>query len=100
MFEIELLTVNGQNVQGMRMVSPGGEGHPNLIVIQCKNGYVMCGYLNQAAAESFGDAAAIVGGSCFAETLANPVKAVTTQAANLGVTVGMTGAEAIAKLNA
>lgn len=100
MFEIEMLHVNGEGVQGLRVVSPGGDGHPNLIVIQCKNGYIMCGYLNQEVADNFGDAAAIVGGSCFAETLANPVKAVTAKAAELGVTVGMTGAEAVEKLNA
>lgn len=100
MIQTELLNVNGQSVQGLRIVAPGGEGHPNMLLILCRNGYVMCGYLNTAAAESFQDAAAVVGGSCFEETLANPVKAVTAKAAELGVTVGMTGAEAVAKLNA
>ena len=100
MFEIEMLHVNGHDIQALRIVSPGGEGHPNMIIIQCKQGYVMCGYLKEEAADSFGDAAAIVGGSCFAETLANPVKAVTAKAAELGVEIGMTGAEAVTKLNA
>ena len=45
-------------------------------------------------------AAAIVGGAAFEETLANPVKAVTPAAEALGVTIGMTGAEAVEKLNA
>lgn len=100
MMQIEMLEVNGQTVEGLRIVSPGGEGHPNMIVILCKKGYVMCGYLNMAAAEGFEDAAAVVGGSCFEETLANPVKAVSPKAAALGIEVGMTGAEAVAKLNA
>ncbi len=100
MMQIEMLEVNGQMVEGLRICSPGGEGHPNMIVILCKKGYVMCGYLNMAAAEGFEDAAAVVGGSCFEETLANPVKAVSAKAAELGVEVGMTGAEAVAKLNA
>ena len=60
----------------------------------------MCGYLNQPLAEQFGDAAAVVGGSTFEDILANPVKAVTPEAAKLGIEVGMTGAEAAAKLNA
>ncbi|MBR5316216.1 MAG: DUF1805 domain-containing protein [Firmicutes bacterium] len=100
MVEVTQLNVNGQAVQGVRIVAPGGEGHPNMIVIQCKNGYIMCGYLNAEIAEKFGDAACIVGGAAFEETLANPVKAVTPAAAALGVEIGMTGAEAVAKLNA
>ena len=71
-----------------------------MLVILCKKGYVMCGYLNAEAAEKFGDAAVIVGGAAFEETLANPVKAVTPAAEALGVTIGMTGAEAVEKLNA
>ena len=67
MIEVEMLNVNGQSVQGLRVVAPGGEGHPNMLLIPCRKGYVMCGYLNLPAAESFGDAAAFVGGSCFEE---------------------------------
>lgn len=100
MIQIEMLNVNGAQVQGLRIAAPGGEGHPNMLLILCKKGYVMCGYLNAEAAEKFGDAAAVVGGSCFEETLANSVKAVTPEAAALGVAVGMTGAEAVEKLNA
>lgn len=100
MIQIEKLEVNGQTVEGLRICEPGGEGHPNMLMILCRKGYVMCGYLNMAAAEGFDDAAVIVGGSCFEETLANPVKAVSAKAAELGITVGMTGAEAAARLNA
>lgn len=100
MVQIEMLNVNGQAVQGVRINAPGGEGHPNMLVIQCRNGYVMCGYLNMETADAVEDAAAVVGGSCFEETLANPVKAVSKKAAELGVAVGMTGAEAAAILNA
>ncbi len=100
MIQIEMLNVNGTQAQGLRIAAPGGEGHPNMLLILCKKGYVMCGYLNVEAAGKFDDAAAVVGGSCFEETLANPVKAVTPQAAALGITVGMTGAEAVEKLNA
>ncbi len=99
MVQIEQLTVNGKAVQGVGVMHPGGEGHPNLLLLLCEKGYIMCGYLNQPAAETFGDAAAIVSGSNFEEILKNPVKSVTPQAAELGVAVGMTGAEAAAILN-
>ena len=98
MLQIEQLKVNGKAVQGIRLLSPGGEGHPNMIVIVGEKGYLMCGYLNKDAADKFGDAAAIAGGSTFEEILANPVKAVTEEAAKLGIEVGMTGAEALERL--
>lgn len=100
MMNIEMLNVNGQIVQGLKITEPGGEGHPNMLIILCKKGYVMCGYLNTDTAEKFGDSAVVVGGSCFEETLANPVKAVTSGASKMGVEVGMTGAQAVEKLNA
>lgn len=99
MTQIEALKVNGKTAQGIRIVAPGGEGHPNMIVLTCDKGYVMCGYLNAEAAGKFGDAAAIVGGATFDEILANPVKAVTEAAAALGIKEGMTGAEAVELLS-
>jgi len=99
MIEVTQLNVNGHAIEGLRVIAPGGEGHPNMLVLLCKKGYVMCGYLNEKAAEKFGDAACIVGGADFDETLKNPVKATTPAAEALGVRVGMTGAEAVEKLN-
>lgn len=100
MIQIEMLNVKGQPVQGVRIVAPGGEGHPNMLVLLCKKGYIMCGYLNQGTAEAVNDAAAVVGGSTFDEILANPVKSASPEAEALGIAVGMTGAEAAEKLNA
>lgn len=99
MMQLEALKVNGKSAQGLRIVAPGGEGHPNMIVITCDKGYVMCGYLNAEAANKFGDAAAVVGGATFEEILANPVKAVTDAAAACGIEVGMTGAQAVELLS-
>lgn len=84
---------------GILIKSPGGEGHPNMILIQCNKGYLMCGYLNLEAAEKFGDAAVLVGGADFEEVLANPIKGMTTAARKLGITDGMTGHEAAMILN-
>lgn len=99
MITTELINVNHGTVQGVCIKAPGGEGHPNMIVLVCKKGYIMCGYLNQEAATNFGDAACIIGGSSFDEILANPVKAVLPEAEKLGIRIGMTGAEACDILN-
>ena len=100
MIKIEMLEVAHKPVQGIAIEAPGGEGHPNMLVMQCKNGYVMCGYLNMATAEAVNDAAAVVSGANFEALLCNPVKAVSPAAAALGIEVGMTGAQACEKLNA
>lgn len=99
MIKTESLTVNGKPVQGVLLRAPGGEGHPNMIVLVCRKGYIMCGYLNQETAAKFGDAACVIGGSSFEEILANPVKAVLPEAGKLGVKEGMTGAEVCDILN-
>ncbi len=95
----ELLKVNGKAVQGLKIVAPGGEGHPNLLILLCEKGFVMCGYLDIAKSASFGDAACIGGGASFEDMLKNPIKAVTPEAEELGVKVGMTGEEACAVLS-
>ena len=99
MLKIEMLEVAHKPVQGIAIEAPGGEGHPNMLVLQCKNGYVMCGYLNMDTADAVNDAAAVVSGANFEALLCNPVKAVSKAAAELGIEVGMTGAQACEKLN-
>lgn len=99
MITTDILNVNGKDVQAVCITSPGGQGHPNMLVLLARKGYIMCGYLNQEAAKSFGDAACVISGTCFDELLANPVKAVTPEAEALGVQTGMTGAQACAILN-
>ena len=99
MITTEILDVNGRPVQGVCITAPGGDGHPNMLVLTAAKGYIMCGYLNQEAAASFGDAACVISGSSFADLLANPVKAVTPEAEKLGIQPGMTGAEACDILN-
>lgn len=99
MTQITQLDVKGTAAQGIMLCAPGGEDHPNMIIIQCKSGYLMCGYLNIDAAEKFGDAAVLVGGADFQAVLDNPIKGMTSAAAKAGVKEGMTGAEAAAVLN-
>jgi uncharacterized protein YunC (DUF1805 family) len=94
MIRIETITVSGMSNQGVIIESPGGDGHPNMLVLPCRRGYLMCGYLNTEAAEKFGDAAVVVSGASFDDLLNNPVKAVSYAAYNLGIRKEMTGREA------
>ncbi|MCQ2561757.1 MAG: DUF1805 domain-containing protein [Clostridia bacterium] len=98
MIKIDRININGADAEGIFIQNPGG--HANMIVIQCKKGYLMCGYLNMATAEKLEDVAVLVGGADFEAVLANPIKGMTPAAAALGVKEGMTGAEAAAVLNA
>ena len=69
-----------------------------LLVIQGSRGMLGCGYLNLATADKLGHALAVVTGvSCYDDMLAAEVKAVSPAAATLGVTAGMTGADALKK---
>ncbi|MGN0193712.1 MAG: YunC family protein [Pseudoramibacter sp.] len=99
MITIKPLKIDGQESNGVFIQSPGGEGHPNMILIQCQKGYLMCGYLNLDAADKFGDAAVLVGGADFDAVLKNPIKGMTSAAKALGVREGMTGEEAAEILN-
>ena len=97
--QIKEIKIKESKVQGILLESPGGEGHPNMIIITCDKGYLMCGYLNLAAAEKFGDAAVLVGGADFEAVLSNQIKGMTSAAKAFGVTEDMTGAQAAAILN-
>ncbi|HOW43308.1 MAG TPA: DUF1805 domain-containing protein [Candidatus Omnitrophota bacterium] len=61
----------------------------HLIVLKGSRGYVMCGYLNQSAAEKFKDAAVkIKGVSSVADALKATVFSCTTAARRLGIRPG------------
>ncbi len=99
MIKTEILNVNGNPVQGVLINAPGGDGHPNMIVLVCKKGYIMCGYLNLGTSDAVADAACVIGGASFEDLLANPVKAVSKEGEKLGIKVGMTGEEVCGILN-
>ena len=100
MVKTEILNVNGNPVQGVHINAPGGEGHPNMLVLVCKKGYIMCGYLNLDTSNAVNDAACVIGGACFDDILNNPVKAVSNEGEKLGIKIGMTGKEVCDILNA
>lgn len=67
-----------------------------LLIIQGKTGMLGCGYFNLAVADKLNSAMAIVTGvQCFDDMLEKTVVGVSARAAELGVTPGMTGREAL-----
>ena len=71
----------------------------SILLIKAEHGFLGCGYFSLATAEKVGDAVAIVSGvKDFEEMLAAKVNAVSPAAAARGVTLEMTGKEALLKL--
>ena len=61
-------------------------GAKTLVVIKGRKGYVMCGYLNMAAAEASGDVAIMVSGvASIGDALRSTAKSVSQEAYNLGI---------------
>jgi len=78
---------------GVRVELPDS---PPLLLVVAEKGFVMCGFLNADVAEKLGVAAAVVSGvKSFEDVLNADVKAVTSKAGALGVSVGMKGADAL-----
>ncbi len=71
----------------------------SILLITARHGFLGCGYFSLKTAEKVGDAAVIVSGvKNFEEMLAAKVKGFSPAAAACGVTVKMTGKEALLKL--
>lgn len=69
-----------------------------LVLARAANGFVMCGFLDVRSADKFQCAAAVVRGvKTVDELLAKAVTDVSAAAAARGVTVGMTGRQALEK---
>ena len=67
-----------------------------LLLIQGQNGMLGCGYFNLAVADKLNSAMAVVTGvQSYDDMLNKCVVAVSARAAELGVTPGMTGREAL-----
>ncbi|MGD8565485.1 MAG: DUF1805 domain-containing protein [Candidatus Bathyarchaeota archaeon] len=97
MIHISSLLVHKKNLIGLKVELPDS---PPLLLILAQKGFVMCGFLNIEAAEKLGVAAVRVSGvSCFEDLLQARINAMTLKARNLGVVVGITGADALEKLS-
>ena len=93
MISVTTLRVDGKSFIGLRTDLPDS---PPLLLIMGEKGFVMCGFLNVESAEKLGVIAAVVSGvKTFDDVLNGQEKAVTSKAKNLGVEVGMKGADAL-----
>ena len=71
----------------------------DLLMIQGRRGFLGCGYFDVATANKVGDALAVVRGvTSFDEMQVAEVVEVSETAVELGVTVGMSGREALLKM--
>jgi uncharacterized protein YunC (DUF1805 family) len=67
-------------------------GNAPLLIIQVKHGYVMCGYLNMAAANKLGDIAGrVIGVKTFEDVLNAKIIEVSDKARQQGLKEGMSG---------
>jgi uncharacterized protein YunC (DUF1805 family) len=93
MISVTTLRVDGKSFMGLRTDLPDS---PPLLLIMGEKGFVMCGFLNVESAEKLDVTAAVVSGvKTFDDVLNGQVKAVTSKAKNLGIEVGMKGADAL-----
>ena len=89
---IETLNIEGVVCTGAAIPTP----NVTLLVINAPNGLLGCGYLSVATANKLNDALAVVRGVAnFDDMLAAAVCEVSDAAAKLGVTVGMSGLDAL-----
>lgn len=72
----------------------------SMLMILAKSGMLACGYIKVETADKLGDALAIVTGvNSYADMLSKGVVSVSKAAADMGVEIGMTGREALAKMD-
>jgi uncharacterized protein YunC (DUF1805 family) len=87
--------IDGKKTMGLEVELPKAP----LVLVYGDKGFVMCGYLNVDVAEQKGIAAAMVKGvSTVGDLLEAKVQGVTKQAVQKGVSVGMTGRQAMKRL--
>ena len=103
--EKEPTTIKDENMQEIDLEGHLLEGYAiptantGILLIKAKRGFLGCGYFSLATADKVGDAAVIVSGvKNFEDMLTAKVKAVSPAAAARGVTLEMTGREALLKL--
>ena len=93
---MDTVTINGQSFDAVAFPTE----HSVVLMIRGGKGLLGCGYLSVATADKTGDALAVVTGvKNYDDMLNTDVKAVSAVAATLGVSVGMSGREALLRLS-
>ncbi len=91
MIKNEKIVVGDKSLDGLKVEMPGA----SVLMIVGEKGFVGCGYFKVEVADKVGHALAIVSGvKSFEDVLAAKVCAISTKAAELGISEGMTGEEA------
>jgi uncharacterized protein YunC (DUF1805 family) len=97
--EIKLVDVNGKNVVGVEIGNPDFPEKPAIIVLMTKKGLIVCRNFDIDALNERNVAAArVMGLTKIEDALEAKIESCTSRARALGVTEGMTGKEAITKL--
>jgi len=93
---IEKIKIDDKTVLGLKVELPDS---PPLLLMVGEKGFIMCGYLNVEVAERLQVAAAMVSGvKSFQDVLEAEIKAATSKAREMGISLGMKGREALKKL--
>jgi len=93
---MEKLSINGKTFWGYKVPTKNA----SLLVITAPNGMLACGYVKVETADKLKDAVSIVTGvNSYSDMLSKGVVAVSEEAANMGVEIGMTGKEALLKMS-
>ena len=89
---MEKIVIDGREFDGVAVATT----NTKVLLIRGGRGMLGCGYFSLATAEKVGDALAVVTGvGNFDDMLSAQVKGVSPAAAALGVSVGMSGREAL-----
>ncbi len=93
---MDTLTLDGKSFKGYTIPTPKA----SLLIISAERGMLACGYIKTETADKIGDAVAIVTGvSSYDDMLKKQVVAVSKSAAEMGVTEGMSGFDALIKMS-
>ncbi|MBP5671664.1 MAG: DUF1805 domain-containing protein [Victivallales bacterium] len=91
---MDKVTIDGQEFEAISFPTE----HSVVLMIRGRKGLLGCGYLSVATADKTGDALAVVSGvKNYDDMMSASVKAVSAAATELGVTIGMSGREALLK---
>ncbi|NHW44201.1 MAG: DUF1805 domain-containing protein [Candidatus Verstraetearchaeota archaeon] len=100
MIEIRPLSTRSGTAIGVEIENPEAPERPAVIVVIAKRGLLVCGNFDIEELEKRNiTAAKIVGLTKIEDALQRNVVAVTSRAKALGIDVGMSGSEAIEKMN-
>ncbi|MBR6058511.1 MAG: DUF1805 domain-containing protein [Victivallales bacterium] len=91
---MDKVTIGGQEFEAISFPTE----HSVVLMIRGRKGLLGCGYLSVATADKTGDALAVVSGvKNYDDMMSASVKTVSAAATELGVTIGMSGREALLK---